>query len=103
MTTRKQDSLTPQDSLATVRLHLEQHGPDTDNRHIGRTQFDILIQCCDNISAAMDPLSSLVMVLATQPIEAIDNVDHIPDLISTLEDVIDRLRDRWDLEFPGST
>jgi hypothetical protein len=40
--------------------------------------------------------------LASSAIEAMEDVDEIPDLISTLEDVVDRLRARWDEEFPGS-
>lgn len=47
-------------------------------------------------------LRTLASNLASSEIEAMEDVDEIPDLISTLEDVVDRLRARWDEEFPGS-
>ena len=43
----------------------------------------------------------MVESLAELPIEDIKDVDIIPDLITTLHDVIDRLTNRWKEEFPG--
>jgi hypothetical protein len=39
--------------------------------------------------------------LAMVDIEDLEEVDEIPDLIATLEDVVERLRNRWNGEFPA--
>jgi hypothetical protein len=46
-------------------------------------------------------LSRLTFALASSEIEDMEDVDEIPALILSLEDVVDRLRARWKEEFPG--
>lgn len=44
----------------------------------------------------MEEITEHACFLAEAPIETIEDVDDIPATIETLENVIDRLRSRWE-------
>ena len=92
--------MSAKDALDTIRTMVESRGPDTPNKHYGRSQFDELIRCCDIIDEYLTDeevedvtFTELLAEAATAPVEEMD-ADELVDAWLSADDLASRIRSR---------